>query len=144
MSDSRFTLLPSPPLPPARDFVTWSSEDKNGFIDTGFTVKPHEAQHTGRVYLSVATVKEMAKIAGLFEKPSEAKEAAYQQGYDEGYADGLIDNLGLAELRGIVDRLSHLVERLPDPVVPEEGPGAEGAVDGERTRWRTRRYRLWE
>lgn len=128
---AKYKLVERPALPPSKDFITWTTEDKDGFIDTGFTVIPHEPKFTGRVYLSVATVREMAKVAGLLDKQSDIKEAAHRRGYDEGYADGLNDNLGIAELRGVADHLSHLVDRLPAPVVPEEGSGSEGATDGD-------------
>lgn len=81
----RWVLTDAPALAPGVDFITKSP---NGpFIDTGMNVT---FEMRGRLYLSVETIEEMAKVAGLLEAKSNGEQELHEKAiYNAGYKAGI-------------------------------------------------------
>lgn len=99
MTRGDFKLVTHPEKAPAVDFITRSGEGP--FVDTGVDVimrsQPGNPVITERVYLSVATIRNLAQIAGVggdgeaFTEEREAQLIAH--GKIEGMKEGLGDDL---------------------------------------------------
>ena len=135
----RFQLVDSALSAPGYDWITRS--EKGPFIDSGLEVKFSEF---GRLYLSVATVREMAEAAGLFNEEGEtdAQKTAAAAEYFRGYSDAVKENPN-GHLADLADRLGRIADALAGTggVPVEESPaldapdvaltGPVGAVEPE-------------
>ena len=135
----RWVLTDAPTLQPAVDFIT---KTPNGpFIDTGLNVT---FEQRGRMYLSVETIKEMAKVAGLLENKNAQQLTLHDRDmYNRGYEAGLKEGEDLVnKLMGITSRLaagdfSDVLHSLdPDEIEPKadtsNSANAPAAVVGKR------------
>lgn len=121
---SRFSFTAQPAMQPAKDLIT--GETVGPFVDTGRDIQFAE---TGRVYLSINTVQEMADGLGLFEPFKERIKNIEADGYQRGLLDGVKENLG-GDIRLLVDRLGGLVDGLlAEPVLPAQGTSAPDSSD---------------
>lgn len=102
----RWVIVDAPELAPAVDFIT---RTPNGpFIDTGLNVT---FDMRGRMYLSVETIEEMARVAGLLEKKTTTGQHLHEKTiYNEGYKDGLKD---AGDLSG---KLDLILPRIADAI----------------------------
>jgi len=84
---SRFFLTDAPALAPG---VCWITKTGVGpFIDTGVDLSLQVIDR-GRIYIAVDTLREMARVAGLFEEEAPASvELRKKEFYDQGYKDAL-------------------------------------------------------
>ncbi len=112
---SRFTLTDHAALEPGIDAVTGSS--KGPFVDTGAWLLPSPRRR--RLYLSVATIRELAEVAGVIEPPS-ATALTVAQARSEGALEVIKENLG-GDLVRVLGRLA--------VVLADVRPG-DGAEDG--------------
>lgn len=99
MSTSRFKVVEHPTLQPATDIVTGTGVGP--FIDTGRDIKFGE-RTIAHIYLSKASVEEMARELGLVEG---ATEAQLLVAYNKGKMDALKEGLG-DELVRVADALA--------------------------------------
>lgn len=124
-SHSRYTLIDTAALPPG---ACWISKNPQGpMIDTGVDILFNER---GRLYLSVEAIKEMARVAGLFDKSVEQEledNAIWNAGYSAGVKEDLSGHLGdsLDQLGFLVDTLRGFVAFDP---IPEEPTSPESAA----------------
>ncbi len=122
MSDttvSRYKVVDVPVLAPGKCWVSKTTEGP--FIDTGIDIGRMNIER-GRLYLSVETIREMARTAGVLgEGPSVNAQLYAQEQFDKGYAEALKENYG--------DLIRNLSERVAagflDPV------GAAGTGEAE-------------
>lgn len=84
---SRFFLTDAPALAPG---VCWITKTGVGpFIDTGVDLSLQVIDR-GRIYIAVDTLREMARVAGLFDEETPASvELRKKEFYDQGYKDAL-------------------------------------------------------
>jgi hypothetical protein len=84
---SRFFLTDAPALAPG---VCWITKTGVGpFIDTGVDLSLQVIDR-GRIYIAVDTLREMARVAGLFEEEAPTSvELRKKEFYDQGYKDAL-------------------------------------------------------
>lgn len=120
-----WSIVTAPTLQPAVDFIT---KTPNGpFIDTGLNVT---FEMRGRVYLAVATIKEMAEIAGLLDsKTAQEKSVHDTQTYNQGYEAGLKEGTDLiGKLNSVISRIDRSVGDTADSVtvVDEAEPNPAG------------------
>lgn len=117
-SHSRYTVIDTAALPPG---ACWISKNPQGpMIDTGVDILFNER---GRLYLSVESIKEMARVAGLFDKTDEQEledHAIWNAGYAAGVKEDLSGTLGdsLDQLGFLVDTLRGFVAVDPLPSQP--------------------------
>lgn len=123
MSDpaSRYQFVETATMLPGFDFVTKGITGP--FIDTGRDVNFAE---TGRVYLSVDTVREMAQNAGLFEHEVHDNAESFQNGFDAGYAAALKERDTIDDLaRDLADRLGRAAAHSGRPAAVVDAEAAE-------------------
>jgi hypothetical protein len=84
---TRFFLTDAPALSPG---VCWITKTGVGpFIDTGIDLSKNVIDR-GRIYISVDALREMAEVAGLFNRPEPVSvELRNKELYDQGYRDAL-------------------------------------------------------
>jgi hypothetical protein len=120
---ARFKLVDQATMAPGRCLITQTPTGP--FVDTGYDIKFSEV---GRVYLSIAALREMAEGAGLFddirEELSDQMVGAERRGFQEGIEDG-------TELAALADRLDALVGRLRSRDVAVDPAPEERAGDDE-------------
>lgn len=114
-AQSRYRLTETAQLSPGVDFLTKATQGP--FVDTGLTLNKFDtifAESNGaRVYLSVATLREMAEGAGLFDELRAELLTAEHRGVQIGYADAMKENLG-GTVSDLIERLGALTSRLSD------------------------------
>ena len=125
---SRFFLTDAPALAPG---VCWITKTGVGpFIDTGVDLSLHVVDR-GRIYIAVDTLREMARVAGLFdEKEPVSVELKKKEWYDRGYHDAL-EEMNKDVINHFVERVvSHSVNTAGAaiPVAPESVDTAAGAA----------------
>lgn len=134
--NGRYHLTETPILSPGVDWLTRSPDGP--LIDTGVDIA---FGATGRLYLSVETVRQLADVAGLFEgfvlgDAGDAIEVAREEGYGRALKENIIGQLGsiVDELGGIF-RAATADDQLPvvptAPVAGEELPEPNSAPDPE-------------
>ena len=96
---SRFKTTDTPELQPGVDYVTGSATGP--FIDTGKDILFGE-RVLGRIYLSKATVAELAREFGIIK--DQATDEALQDAYFRGKLDGMKENVG-GDLNAVVATL---------------------------------------
>ena len=116
---SRYSLTEAPTLAPG---VCWISRTATGpFVDTGVDVGRLHIER-GRIYLSVETIRELARVAGVLDEgPSANAQLFAQEQFNKGYAEALKENYG--------DLIRHLSERVAAGVV--DPASAAGAGEAE-------------
>lgn len=130
----RWVLTDAPALAPGVDFITKSP---NGpFIDTGLNVT---FEMRGRMYLSVETLKEMAKVAGLFESKNNEEQQLHEKAiYNAGYKAGIADAGELSEqLASIGNTLGTTWDAVHAPSTASEDaeePQLSAGVDADDVR----------
>lgn len=108
MGRGDFTLVTHPEKAPAADFITRSTVGP--FVDTGVDVllrsQPGMPVVTERVYLSVATITQLAQLAGVGGTSEENSAARDAQLIAQGKLDGLKEGIGddLANVARTLDR----------------------------------------
>ena len=138
---SRFSLVEVAQIAPGVDFITKSSIGP--FVDTKVSLNKFDEifaeANMARVYLAVATVKEMAEGAGVLDELRTEMLTVEAKGYQLGYADAMKENLG-GTLSDLVERLGVLSSHLDGgdnslPVPEAGGIGGEEPLvlitDGE-------------
>ena len=110
-------------MAPGNDLVTGSTVGP--FIDTAYDV-PFGLR--GRVYLSVETIEEMARVAGLFDSPDKKTKALIEAAYGRGHDNAVRESLG-GDLRNIHDRLAVVADWLGSLATVVE-PAPDQAVIG--------------
>lgn len=96
----RFTLVDTALRAPAYDWVTRVIQGP--FVDTGVDIQFRE---TGRLYLSLDTIRELAAVAGVLSEDKQAGVIAHETTlYNMGYAQALKEN-DLGQLTDLLDRL---------------------------------------
>jgi hypothetical protein len=110
---SNFQLTNAPTLQPAVDYLTRSSVGP--FIDTGRDAPMASGRGKDRIYVSVDTVRHMADLAGILDKPSNT---ALDEAYRRGVVDGIRAELGV-DLARVVDVLDRWLPLIRDVDVPE-------------------------
>lgn len=117
---SRFKLVEDAILAPGKCLVTGTS--KGPFVDLN---RDMQFSETGRAYLSVDVVRELAEGAGILDELrahiSVAEQAAYDTGYDKGVSDHADFDAAASRLGNLVDRI-----RRPDPLPEPEVDEGEG------------------
>ena len=119
----RWVLTDAPALAPGVDFITKSP---NGpFIDTGLNVT---FEMRGRLYLSVETIEEMAKVAGLLEAKNNGEQELHEKAiYNAGYKAGIESAGELSEqLAAIGNTIGFTWDAVHAPI-----PTAKDAVPSE-------------
>jgi hypothetical protein len=112
---SPYSLVTAAPMAPGTDWVTKSPDGP--LIDTGVDIKFNER---GRLYLSVETIREMARIAGLFAEKPDDQAAALAEQHEIGRKAGIEENLN-GRLGTIVDQLVSVASLLRNSDVHVEG-----------------------
>jgi hypothetical protein len=111
-------MIDAPDKQPAVDYLTRSSVGP--FIDTGRDAPQHSGRGLDRIYISLDTLKHMADVAGILDKPSTA---AIDEAYRRGVSDGIRAELGV-DLGRIVDTLDRWLPVLRSVDDPERVPEA--------------------
>lgn len=111
---------------PGVDFFTGSHVGP--FLDTGkkvWVLRPEVgSKQYQRVYISLATLEEMARAAGLLN----SKDAEIDQAYGLGYSDAVKENIG-GQLVGIADTLGTVAGWLGDLSRAVGTPDPDGDLD---------------
>jgi hypothetical protein len=94
-----FEMTNAPTLQPAVDYLTRSSIGP--FIDTGRDAPMASGRGKDRIYISLDTLKHMADVAGITNKPSQGD---LDEAYRRGVLDGIKHDLG-GDLSRVVDTL---------------------------------------
>ena len=137
MNHSRFTLMPVATEAPG---VCWVSKSPNGpLIDTGVSILFNER---GRLYLGLDTLRDMAKIAGLFDEfefnRDERDAEMFHKGYVAGVKEDLRGNLGnsVTELGFLIDTLRSfsLGGEVPDPAAGEAAGRKSTSIDTAKSK----------
>jgi hypothetical protein len=119
----RFKLVDQAVMAPGRCLITQTPTGP--FVDTGYDIKFSEV---GRVYLSIAALREMAEGVGLFDdirdEMAEQMVGIERRGFQEGIEDG-------TELAALADRLGDLVDRIRSRDVAADPAPEERAGDDE-------------
>lgn len=102
--NGRYHIVEAPILAPGHDWVTKSADGP--LIDTGVDIA---FAATGRLYLSIETIRQMADVAGLFDSlvsksETDETEVAREEGYGRGLKEAIVERLhdSLTELVGIL------------------------------------------
>ena len=124
---SRFFLTDAPALAPG---VCWITKTGVGpFIDTGVDLSLQVIDR-GRIYIAVDTLREMARVAGLFEEEAPTSvELRKKEFYDQGYKDAL-EEMNKDVISNFVERVisnSALTAGAAISVAPE----GSGQIAGE-------------
>lgn len=132
-SKSRFEIVETADMYPGVDFITGLS--KGPFVYTNFQfnrMAPKFAQQNrNHVYLSVKTVKEMARVAGLLNDNEQDLDYMYNLGLADGYEKAIKENFG-GNLAAFADRLGGIVDWIRSLIPVEPPAGVDGAqVDGD-------------
>jgi len=101
---SRFSLTEEATMAPGKCFVTGTLVGP--FVDLG---RDMQFSETGRAYLSIDVIRELAEGAGLFDEDRERSIPTEVAAYQRGYAEGVTDNGDLADL---ATRLEHIAARI--------------------------------
>ena len=84
---SRFTVVTAPAQQPGHCWITHTSVGP--FVDTGVDVSVGKIDR-GRMYISIDTLREMARVAGLFdEEPPVSVELRKKEWFDKGYQQAM-------------------------------------------------------
>lgn len=138
-SASRYQLTDTAAMPPAKDIITGAVDGP--FVDTGYDI-PFSL--TGRLYLSVATVRELAQGIGMVdEEDVESTAEAALIGHTIGYREGVNVNGSLVDAADRIGaalaslRDSNPLAQSPEPANGDENaepvgkPGPTARVDDE-------------
>jgi hypothetical protein len=120
---SRFFLTDAPALSPG---VCWITKTGVGpFIDTGVDLSLRVIDR-GRIYIAVDTLREMARVAGLFEEEAPSSvELRKKEFYNQGYKDAL------EEMNK--DVISNFVERIVSNAASSAGAATAVAPESNHT-----------
>lgn len=120
---SRFALIDTPLLHPGTDLL--SGNPTGPVVDTGFDIpnSPFNAPER-RIYLNVDTIRELAQVAGIYDKNSVGEVMDSSEAYNRGYADAVKEHVG-EQLVELVDRLGYVAALLDGRDLPDLAPVEE-------------------